>query len=144
MDDRTTTDFARTQPIRPSFNTPAKPKPVVRKKLRGLAILAFLILAAAVGYWLYTQRLSARATTSGRRADFAQAMPVMAMPAVKGDIDISLNALGTVTSLATVTIKSQISGQLVRVAYQEGQLVNKGDLLAEIELASISDRNAAG
>ena len=133
MDDRTTTDFARTQPIRPSFNTPAKPKPVVRKKLRGLAILAFLILAAAVGYWLYTQRLSARATTSGRRADFAQAMPVMAMPAVKGDIDISLNALGTVTSLATVTIKSQISGQLVRVAYQEGQLVNKGDLLAEID-----------
>jgi multidrug efflux system membrane fusion protein len=50
-----------------------------------------------------------------------------------GDINVTINALGTVTSLATVTIRSQISGQLVRVAYNEGQLVNKGDLLAEID-----------
>ena len=58
---------------------------------------------------------------------------MVAVAAVKGDIDITLSALGTVTSLATVTIKSQISGQLVRVAYKEGQLVNNGDLLAEID-----------
>jgi multidrug efflux system membrane fusion protein len=44
-----------------------------------------------------------------------------------------LNGLGTVTSLATVTIRSQISGYLFRVAYQEGQIVKKGDLLAEID-----------
>ena len=51
----------------------------------------------------------------------------------KGDIGININALGTVSSLATVTIRSQISGQLVRVAFKEGDEVKKGDLLAEID-----------
>jgi multidrug efflux system membrane fusion protein len=133
MDDRTVTDYTRTQPVTYPFQTPAAWRPVVRKNRRGFGILTLLILSAAAGYWLYTQRLSASAPAPGRRADFAQGMPVVAMPAVKGDIDITLNALGTVTSLATVTIKSQISGQLVRVAYKEGQLVERGDLLAEID-----------
>jgi multidrug efflux system membrane fusion protein len=51
----------------------------------------------------------------------------------KGDIGISLNALGTVTSLATVTIRTQISGYLVSVVFKEGDEVKKGDLLAEID-----------
>ena len=51
----------------------------------------------------------------------------------KGDIGINLNALGTVTSLATVTIRSQISGYLIRVDFKEGDEVKKGDLLAEID-----------
>ncbi|MBO0752419.1 MAG: efflux RND transporter periplasmic adaptor subunit, partial [Bradyrhizobiaceae bacterium] len=60
-------------------------------------------------------------------------MPVVVATAATGDIDITLDALGTVTSLATVTMRSQISGYLVNVAYQEGQVVKKGDLLAEID-----------
>jgi multidrug efflux system membrane fusion protein len=51
----------------------------------------------------------------------------------KGDVGISLNALGTVTSLATVTIRTQISGYLVNVVFKEGDEVKKGDLLAEID-----------
>jgi multidrug efflux system membrane fusion protein len=51
-----------------------------------------------------------------------------------------------VTSLATVTIKSQISGYLINVSYQEGQVVKKGDLLAEIDDRSyqLALRNAEG
>ena len=46
----------------------------------------------------------------------------------KGDIGINLNALGTVTSLATVTIRSQISGYLMKIDFKEGDEVKKGDL----------------
>jgi multidrug efflux system membrane fusion protein len=67
----------------------------------------FLILAAAPGTGIF------EASADTARGDASvQAMPVVAMSAVKGAINITQNALGTVTSLATVTIKSQISGQL--------------------------------
>jgi multidrug efflux system membrane fusion protein len=51
----------------------------------------------------------------------------------KGDIGVDLNALGTVTSLATVTIRTQISGYLIKIDFKEGQDVKRGDLLAEID-----------
>src|SRR6201982_3572644 len=51
----------------------------------------------------------------------------------KGDIGLNLNALGTVTSLATVTVRTQISGYLIKVVFKEGDEVKKGDLLAEID-----------
>jgi multidrug efflux system membrane fusion protein len=53
--------------------------------------------------------------------------------AARGDIDVTLDALGTVTPLATVTVRPQVSGQLRRIAFEEGQRVKAGDLLAEID-----------
>src|SRR5260370_19174616 len=126
MDDRTTTDFTRTKPV----DKPATTKAAVPKKGRRLGLLIILAAAAAVGWWIYGRQA---AQQPARQNPFAAAMPVVAAPAVTGDIDITLNALGTVTSLATVTIRSQISGQFVRVAYQEGQMIKKGDLVAEID-----------
>jgi multidrug efflux system membrane fusion protein len=126
MDDRTTTDFIRTQPLdRPVTRTRVK-----SKTGRRLGLLLLLIGAAAAGWWVYNRQ---PAPPPARQNAFAGVMPVVAAPAVTGDIDITLNGLGTVTSLATVTVKSQISGQLIRVAYQEGQTINKGDLVAEID-----------
>ena len=53
--------------------------------------------------------------------------------AVKGDIPITLGALGTVTPEATVTVQSQIAGTLEKVDFTEGQMVRKGQLLAEVD-----------
>lgn len=53
--------------------------------------------------------------------------------AAKGDIPITLTSLGTVTSLATVTVKSQISGYLTEIHFREGQTVKKGDLLVQVD-----------
>jgi membrane fusion protein, multidrug efflux system len=126
MDDRTATDFIRTQPL----DRPVKRKRAKSKIGRRLGLLLLVAGAAALGWWLYNAQ---PAPQTGRVNPYANAMPVVVAPAVTGDIDITLNALGTVTSLATVTIKSQISGYLINVAYQEGQVVKKGDLLAEID-----------
>jgi len=53
--------------------------------------------------------------------------------ATTGDMPETIPALGTVTPLATVTVKTQISGQLTQVAFKEGQMVHQGDFLAQID-----------
>ena len=60
-------------------------------------------------------------------------VPVVAAKAVMGDMPVVLTGLGTVTPTDTVTVRSRVDGQLVRVAFTEGQAVHKGDLLAEID-----------
>lgn len=59
--------------------------------------------------------------------------PVIATPARLGDMAVNLVALGTVTPVNTVTVRSRVDGQLIRVAFTEGQFVKEGDLLAEID-----------
>ena len=60
-------------------------------------------------------------------------VPVVIATARKGDIDVIVNALGTVTASSTVTIKPRVDGQLARINFREGQLVKSGEVLAEID-----------
>jgi multidrug efflux system membrane fusion protein len=62
-----------------------------------------------------------------------QAQSVGIAAAATGDVPVHLSSLGTVTSLATVTVKSQISGYLQAIDFREGQHVKKGDLLAQVD-----------
>ncbi len=103
-------------------------KPRSRRWLVLTTILAVLVVAGIV-WW--SKQVGAPAPAGGGR----NAGPMSIVPEVvgKGDIGINLNALGTVTSLATVTIRTQISGYLQKIAFKEGDDVKKGDLLAEID-----------
>ncbi|MDH7797108.1 MULTISPECIES: MdtA/MuxA family multidrug efflux RND transporter periplasmic adaptor subunit [unclassified Beijerinckia] len=114
------------------------PKEVVnptQRRPRGSGIVWLVVLAllaAGVYWWSHRQQPAERQTPAvNRRA----APPASVGTAVigTGSIDIALDALGTVTSLATITVRTQISGQLVKVAFTEGQETKKGDLLAQID-----------
>ncbi|MET0222233.1 MAG: MdtA/MuxA family multidrug efflux RND transporter periplasmic adaptor subunit [Tardiphaga sp.] len=97
-------------------------------------MIAFLLLLLAAGavWWLRRSPAPQQNEAAGRGRGGAP-MSVVDETIGKGDIGISLNALGTVTSLATVTIRSQISGYLMKIEFKEGDEVKKGDLIAEID-----------
>jgi multidrug efflux system membrane fusion protein len=60
-------------------------------------------------------------------------VPVVVATAQRGDLPVYFNGLGTVTAFNTVTVRSRVDGQLVSVAFKEGQFVHEGDLLAQID-----------
>src|SRR6266403_426283 len=60
-------------------------------------------------------------------------VPVVVAAAQRGDLPVYFNGLGTVTAFNTVTVRSRVDGQLVSVAFKEGQFVHEGDLLAQID-----------
>jgi multidrug efflux system membrane fusion protein len=63
----------------------------------------------------------------------APPVPVTVVPVTKQNVPIFLTALGTVQALNTVTINPQVTGQLLRINFKEGQEVKAGDVLAEID-----------
>jgi multidrug efflux system membrane fusion protein len=99
-----------------------------------LIVLVVVAILAAGGYWLaHTTVVPTRGGRFGARGPGGPAMPVGIAAVATGDIHITLNALGTVTPLRNVTVSAQVPGQLMGVAFKEGQLVKEGDLLAVID-----------
>jgi len=100
------------------------------RTLLGIGVGLAVVIGAA---WYFTHSGPAPQNRGGRNAAANQAVTVGLATVAKGDIPIVDRALGTVTPLATVTVKTQITGQLVQVAFTEGQAVKKGDLLAVVD-----------
>lgn len=104
---------------------------VLQSKLRRSVKWLVLLALAVVGVlWWTREKAPAPAPGGGRGASVISIVPQVVG---KGDIGINLNALGTVTSLATVTVRTQISGYLMKIDFKEGDEVKKGDLLVEID-----------
>jgi multidrug efflux system membrane fusion protein len=107
---------------------PPRAEATAPRRWRWLLLVAVLAL---VGYWL-----RARSQPPGGAPGAHPAMPpvpVTVATARTGDMPIVLSGLGSVVAFNTATVKSRVDGQIVRVAFEEGQLVHEGDLLAEID-----------
>ena len=99
---------------------------------RGLLGLAAACLLAVAGYALLAKS-GEEPSRAGQTPAGARSMPVLAATAHIGDIGLYLNGLGSVVPLNTVNIKSRVDGQLMKVLFQEGQIVQSGELLAQID-----------
>jgi multidrug efflux system membrane fusion protein len=109
-------------------------KKITMGRSRWTTGIVIVLLISASTYYLKhsdTEPKQDRTKQPDKLADVEIA--IAAEPASQGDFPVYLTGLGTVTALRTVTVKSRVDGELVHVAFQEGQMVNAGDLLAEID-----------
>jgi multidrug efflux system membrane fusion protein len=121
-----------TQTIQPPYR-PARP----RRTWRTL-VGVVLVVAAAIAIALLLARCAAGNSQGGGGAAGARSrlsITVGTATATLGDVPITVTALGTVTPEATVSVISRVTGQLNLVRFTEGQMVQKGSVLAEIEPA---------
>src|SRR5712664_261564 len=128
----------------PSGDRPVQRQPA-SKGHRWLWIIALAALVA-VGFWYFhgsrasTEAQGPPTAGGGGSGQGRQGMgaggfvvPVIVATAQRGDLPVYFNGLGTVTAFNTVTVRSRVDGQLISVAFKEGQFVHEGDLLAQID-----------
>jgi multidrug efflux system membrane fusion protein len=127
----------------PELPAPIPPAGATRKPVRGWLWFLLIVALAGGGYYYYErykeQKAGADAAkkaaeeTKGKGKGLGGPTPVVAVPARTGNINVHIYALGTVTPLRTVTVRSRVDGQLMRVHFREGETVQQGQLLAEID-----------
>jgi membrane fusion protein, multidrug efflux system len=111
----------------------------VTKRIWVLGIALAVLLAAGAGYYYQNHRTPAGAAEApGKGGKGARGgggpIPVVAAAASSADVGVVIDALGSVTPVATVTVRSRVDGQLMKILFREGQMVRAGDLLAELDV----------
>ena len=108
--------------------------------MRRLLIIVLIVAAGAGGWWWWSHRTPSTTLpddpAASRRGGVGRAntvVPVLVSPATTKDVPIYLDGIGTVQASASVTVKTQVDGQLIAVNFKEGQDVKAGDLLAQID-----------
>jgi membrane fusion protein, multidrug efflux system len=96
-------------------------------------LIGFLVLClVAAGIYIYYVRKSSSAANR-RQKPLAPGVAVTAVQAKKTDLNIYISALGSVTPLNTVTVRTRVDGQLMDVLFREGEIVRAGDRLAKVD-----------
>ena len=110
-------------------------KPVTRgSRTRRAAIWSLVIVVlAGAGYYFFAASPNTAQRAQRGRFGADGPVPVIAMAAKRADVPIYLDAVGTTRALNTVTVRPQVDGKLLDVAFNEGQDVKKGDVLARID-----------
>ena len=104
-----------------------------RKTIRIWVWILLLLIFAAAFVLVLRQHEATQSAATGRRNAAGAVVAVTSVTAQKGNIGVYVDAIGTVTPVYTASIMSQVSGIVTAVHYTEGQLVQKGDPLIEID-----------
>ncbi len=108
--------------------------PARRRYRLGKIALAFTLAAAAIFAFQHFEKIGVSTLPDAKtNASGPPPQTVRVAEVATGDMPIFIDALGTVTPLATVTVKTQIAGRLMEVGFTEGQIVKEGDFLAQID-----------
>ena len=103
-----------------------------RQRRRWPWVVALLVVGG-LSYFGWTEyRTSANGSSVPSKMG-PRSVAVQTATVRQGDMDLTISSLGTVTAFYTVTVKSRVDGELLNVAFTEGQMVKQGDLLAEID-----------
>src|SRR5260370_27209634 len=124
---RVRVDEPLARPAQPGGVVSHRPRRSWGRRLVWLLLVA-AIVAAAVWYFPRPQTQP----REGGRGQAGAPVPIGVSPVEKGDIPVTLSQRRTVTPLPAVTVKTQISGYLLQVAFKKGQMVNKGNFFAQI------------
>lgn len=126
---------AQNEPPSKLSSPPASPAPPARRRKWPWIVASLLVLLLLLALFMYRARTKTGAAGAGRSGAGQPAVTIDTATAQKGDIGVYVNALGLVTPFYTVSVKSRVDGELVKVEYTEGQLVHQGDPLVEIDSA---------
>ncbi len=96
-------------------------------------VISFILTSALIGLVFVSCGGKQAAGPGAMAMMMMQAVPVRAVPAVASDVPLDVSAVGNVEAIASVDVKSRVAGQLLHVYFQEGQNVEKGQLLFEID-----------
>lgn len=107
------------------------PAPIARAPWRWVTIAALLIVAIAGAWWFYGRGQTAQQKPAA--AGDGPGVPVEVAAAERSALPIYLDGLGTAQAFNTVLVRSRVDGELQEIAFQEGQMVNEGDVLARID-----------
>jgi multidrug efflux system membrane fusion protein len=121
-------DASESAPADTVAGSPAGIKPRTRI---GLAIIGGALLLGLL--WLGLRGADPGKPGAGAKGPSPPAVPVIVAAAERRDVPVYLTGLGTITAFNTVTVRTRVDGQIVQVAFREGQEVQKGDLLVVID-----------
>jgi membrane fusion protein, multidrug efflux system len=124
-------DIKKRTPIGPDHQLPAPARP--KRTLARLIVWGLLLLLLAVGFLLFQRHQQAEKKAEAAAKKPPPGISITTSTAKKGSIGVYLDSIGTVTPVHTDSLTSQVDGIIVSVRYTEGQLVNKGDPLIEID-----------
>jgi multidrug efflux system membrane fusion protein len=125
----------------PAPPAPETPEPGEPRRRHWLLIASVIVIAAFL-FFHFFHRGGGKAPAQGGKGGPGGAaggrgpqgpVPVLAATAAAKDVGVYLNGLGTVAPLNTVSVRSRVDGQLLRIDFQEGQVVRAGQVLAELD-----------